>query len=97
MGDVLRQDLVRQVNEAKVRVDAQGHALHDPSVGVRKAKVGSEDHDLGGHGGTGRKSRPGLADPHADDGDHHERYGEEYGDLEQGLVHSAASADGGRV
>lgn len=75
MSDVLGQYLVGEVNEAEVGVDSQRHTLHHSSVGVRKPKVGGEDHDWGGHGGTGRKSRPRLPDPDADDRDDHERDG----------------------
>ena len=49
--DVLRRDLVRDVDERRVRRDAENHALHLRNVTVGEAEVGGESDE--GHGRRG--------------------------------------------
>jgi hypothetical protein len=49
LGDVLRGNLVRQVNQAQVGIDAQRHALQHAGIGVYQSEIGGENQQTPSH------------------------------------------------
>ena len=80
-GHVLWRYLVGEVNKAQVGINAQGHAFHDPGVGVGQPEV------------SGEYQQP-RSQPHDYDGYDEKDNGKDYGHLKERFFHAPPGPHG---